>query len=166
MQEDDAKMIHSLEYAPVHRTRRRWRMSPAVFNTVDVLVVLFFFSQLTFLLAMMSINIHECGVAPYGYGSSYKSSALGNDEFVLAHPKLAASIANLYEHRPTLEMFCIPAFFSNLFTVTIASWIAAGYLTWRCFRTRSYRRIITASFALLMWATLPWIWPAVQVALD
>jgi hypothetical protein len=56
-----------------------------------------------------------------------------------------------------MERFALPAVFINLLTWTGASWIAAAYLTWRCFRTRGFRRWLMLILAATMFATLPWI---------
>jgi len=152
-----------IEYARIGqwRPKRSWW---ALWLGLDMASGVFLFSQLAFLLAMMNLNIHECFVPPYGGGSSYCSYALGDAEFVRAHPALAAWVAAL--PRGIFELAGGPAFLANLVTVTGISYVTAIYLLVRIFRTRRIWRVIMAVLAMLMIATLPFIYGAIVVRLD
>ena len=79
-------MSISLEYASPKEMRRDRR---SLWIALEIALVTFVFSQMVFLLAMMSINIRESNVPPYHVGSSYNSNALGNADFVTRHPDFA-----------------------------------------------------------------------------
>jgi hypothetical protein len=113
---------------------------------------------------MMILNIGECGVPPYGFGSSYQQSALGNDTFVRSCPNLAAWIIRL--PRARLKPLACPSFLANAFTLTGFTWALSAYLVWRSIRTRGRRRVLLLLIALPTIATLPWIYPALMVKFD
>jgi hypothetical protein len=153
-----------LDYASSREPRRRPRLPPAAWVALDLAAVAFLVSQYAFLLAMMAINVRGSGVPPYGYGSGYRHRALGNADFVRAHPAVAAFVAERRGDR--LEILGFPAAVANALTLTGVSWAVAAYLVWRCFRTRGARRVMTALVAVLALVTLPYVYPALLVWLD
>jgi hypothetical protein len=113
---------------------------------------------------MMITNINECNVAPYGFGSSYNSYALGNADFVRTYPRVAAWIHR--SRNPWCVLVSCPSMIANALTFTSFSWIVAGYLVLRVFGTRRFRRILILLAGVLMLATLPWIWWTLVVFFD
>jgi hypothetical protein len=130
----------------------------------DVVSFAFLLSQLSFLLAMMITNIRECGVPPYGHGSSYNEDALGSAEFVLEFPRLAAWVIKFPQG--LFETLGDPAFIGNAFLFTIPSYVVAAYLVWRCFGSSRVWRVIFVLAAAAMAFTLLWIGPAIVVRFD
>jgi hypothetical protein len=153
-----------LEYASPELPRQRWYRHPLLLACADTAAILFLLSQLVFMFDMMITNINECNVAPYGFGSSYNSNALGNADFVRTYPRVAAWIHGA--RNPWCVLASRPAMIANAFTFTGFSWMVAGYLVWRVFNARRYRRVLIVPVALLMLATLPWIWHTLIVFFD
>jgi hypothetical protein len=153
-----------LEYASPELPRQRWYRHPLLLAFADAAAILFLLSQLAFMFDMMITNINECNVAPYGFGSSYNSYALGNADFVRTYPRVAAWIHGARNRWCVLVSY--PAMIANAFTVTGFSWIVAGYLVSRAFSTRRYRRVLIVLTAVVMLATLPWIWWTLIVFFD
>lgn len=161
----EASVSEVLDYAPSpDGRRRRWRLPRAVLTAFDIATSAMLLSQASFLLAMTITNVHECGVAPYGVGSSYHSPALGNAEFVRTFPGAAAIIAGL--PRFPLETLGIPAMIGAMLTLTALPWLMAAYLIWRCFGTGGRRRAATVCLALVALAMAPYVKPAIVVFLD
>jgi hypothetical protein len=157
-------MAALLEYASPQPPRRRWYRHPALFAFLDLAAILFLASQIAFMFDMMITNINECGVAPYGVGSSANSRALGNGDFVRAYPNAAAWIHGA--RSGWWPVLSFPAMLANAVTFTAFSWFVAGYLVCRTFVTRRFRRVLIVVAAALMLATLPWIWETLLVFFD
>jgi hypothetical protein len=158
-------MSTPLEYASLRAPRQRWYRHPVLFACADAAAILFPLSQLAFMFDMMITNINECSVPPYGFGSSYNSHALGNADFVRAFPRAAAWIIH-GSHNSLCVLLSFPSLLANAFTFTSFSWIIAGYLVLRIFATHGYRRTVICLAAIVMLATLPWIWWTLIVFFD
>ncbi|HEY7119802.1 MAG TPA: hypothetical protein VH475_24635 [Tepidisphaeraceae bacterium] len=163
--DSETRHVETLEYASAGSDRALWlavikRLIPAF----DVTALVFVVSQYSFLFAMAVINIHECGVPPYGHGSSYNDRALGSADDVADFPRLAAWIASV--DKSAAETLGGPAFLANLLSFTVFSYVLSAYLVVRAIMMRGTRRVVMAALAVLMVLTLPFIWAAVVVGLD
>jgi len=156
--------MSTLDYASRGNGVGRRRSLAGLWLALDVTAAALVVSQWSFLLAMMALNIRESNVPPYGGGSSYHSRALGNADFVVEHPDLAARIARL--PRGLLELIGGPALVLNLLTVTVAAYALTAYLAWRSFAARRFRRIAMIVLSAPAIAALPNIGPAIVVFLD
>lgn len=154
-----------LEYAAPSARTNREVLRRRLLVAADAVAVVLVLSQVAFLLAMMSINIWESGVPPYGKGSSYNDNALGNADFVRNHPDAAAAIAAIDDH--TLEAtVALPALLLNLVTAGLAPWALAGYLAYRGYVMRRARRVLLWSAGAILSLALPFIPAAIDVCLD
>ena len=144
------------------------RKKKCVFLVLDLSCVLFVLLLLLIQTRACQINIHSSPAEGVRRGSSYQPDAIGNPEWVEAHPGLAHLIDNS-DFLPRLDVIAfwssIPLLATGYYVIPL---LCIAFLIWRAWVSRRWipYAIFLASAAILVSATLPFIKNCVLVMMD